>query len=317
MIILTDTDFLIHRTLHLPEYFGMNYNNIPTGGIFGVIKALHSTLSSTYYARLKIAIFDGHKSSRRLKLYPEYKGNRKPKTDQEKQFDQEYFSSYQLQKTILMHKALPLLGILPVHFPSKEGDDVIYKVIELNKDEDQIFLISEDNDLLQLIHHFPNLVVYQPIKKRRVDKDNFKEVVGVVSSLFLIRKAISGDKSDNIKGIPGIGEVTAQKVADNLDPLKPTESLLEYAKLHKDSGSRLAKIYSNWSMIARNLELIDISREEFLPSDVESLKNGIKTHESRLYRDQFRDMCHEYGFNSILKNFDSWIFPFQIDNQTP
>lgn len=307
MILILDMHFLMHRTLRLPDYFNMNYNGTPTGGIYGVLLAIHSTLESMYKPRLKLAVFDGHKSERRLKLHPEYKGNRKPKTEQEKLYDQEYFSSFNFQKSALMHKALPALGICPIQFANKEADDVIYQLCEMYKTEDEIFVISEDNDLLQLIIKFPNVVVYQPIKKLRVDAKNLETLSGVPQELFLLRKAIAGDKGDNIKGIPGIGEVTAQKIVDKLDKTDPINSLYKFALDNKDDKSRLAKLYEHWKVVAKNLELIDISREEFLPSDIEALKKSLDSYESKVYYESFHAVCAEFGFNSIINKFDQWM----------
>ncbi len=310
MIILIDGNNFLHRILKLPVFFGMNNNGFPTGGIYGFLQTLSTSLNKTYRANKKFVIWDGKKSQRRMKLYPEYKSNRKPKTELDIKMSEEYFTNFNLQKDILMNQALPYLGCMSVCFPTKEADDVTYQLAKYySKIEDEVLILSEDSDLLQIINEFPNVKVYRPIKESLITKDNFKDELGIEKELFLIRKAISGDKSDYIKGIEGIGEVTAQKIAENLNSQDPIISLLEYSK--KPLTGREKKIKDGWGIISRNLELMELKREEFLDSELEALKIAINAFTPTIYRNNFRQICNTFSFESILRDFDYWMHTFE------
>lgn len=319
MIAIFDGNFLLHRCLKLPDIFNLEYAGTPTGGIYGIIRALHDTLSACGKVERRIVVWDGKKSERRLQLYPEYKGNRKPKTDQEKYEDEAYFKVWNLQKTILNNKVLPTLGFLPLTFAKKEADDVLYQIAKLYHDKEQVLVVSEDSDLTQLITHFPSVKVYQPIKKQMVTKDNFKELIGVPSETFVYYKALIGDKSDNIKGIGGVGEGTAPKILSQIDLNDINNSLYALAvKMNEEfvatggkKGKRDAKLFQNWGALARNLELVDLSREPFLDSEILQLSNVLNSFTVNVYDSLFRNYCVEFGFRSILDNFDVWIAPFK------
>jgi len=318
MLIVFDGNFMLHRSLMLPDVFNLEYAGKPTGGVYGVIRALHDTLSAYGKIDRRIVVWDGQKSERRLKLYPDYKGNRAPKTDQEKHDKEAYFKVWNIQKTLL-NEILPTLGFLPITFAKKEADDVIYQIVKLYHNKEDVLVVSEDSDMVQLITHFPSVKVYQPIKKQVISKDNFKEVVGVPVETFIYHKAMMGDKTDNIKGVNGVGEITSQKYLSQVDVKDVNNSLYSIASKANEKfqeskgkkGIRDAKLFRGWGTLARNLELVDLSREPFLDSELQVLSNVINSFVVKVYDECFRNYCVELGFRSILDRFDVWIAPFK------
>lgn len=315
MYTVLDSNFLLHRVLNLPVFFDMEFQGTQTGGVYGVIQSLQSTLCGAPQGNRIISIWDGGKSKRRKEIFPLYKDNRNPKTPEEKIAKEQYFAKFAPQQELLKSFVFPALGICNVSLPDKEGDDTLFQVVKLLENED-VLVISEDKDVLQLIHHFPKLKIYRPIAKQHVNYENFEREIGVHPSLFLLSKAMRGDKSDGIPGIKGIGDVTIDKI---MSLLKPNDSVLGLKNLtesiyneemKKGKLSRLGKVYQGWGTICVNLDLVDISREEFLNSDIEKIKQMMVSHDYSIHREQFFAQCRGLGFTSIITNFDNWISAF-------
>ena len=264
-----------------------------------------------------LCVWDGKHSDRRKSLYPEYNGNRKPKTDLEKQVKDLYMKNYIEQQTILRDEVLPTIGICSVTHWQKEGDDVIYKLCELYHDKTDIIVISEDKDMFQLIHKFPTIKIYRPIAQEAVYKENFMEKAGVSPELFLINKALLGDNSDNISHIPQVGKDTVPLIVNKLDINNPVGSLLtmtQAAALEdkaKGTRSKLGRVYEDWGIIARNLELVDMSREVFDNQELINFKALVDGYRKVVDSTKFGQLCARFGFQSILKDIEFWLLPFK------
>ena len=317
-MLIFDSNFMLHRTLFLPEFFNMEYAGKRTGGVFGVLQAVANTFSTCPQINRRIMVWDGKKSIRRMTMYPEYKGNRTAKNEQEKAEKDQHFAIFNQQKVELRDKFLPALGMLSVTFPHKEADDVIFQICKAYHDKEEILVVSEDGDLLQIIAHFPTVKILQPIKKRVVRKDNFKEITGLPPEAFIYYKAMIGDSSDNITNVTGIGEKTALKFLDQVDINNIQDSLFKLASdanqhyIDKKKGKREAGLFNDWKTLGRNLDLVDISREPFLDSEIQSLISAIDLANPSIFPEYFRSLCVEYGFRSILDKFDFWIAPFKL-----
>lgn len=303
----------------MPDFYSLEYNGKPTGGIFGHLQTINNIKASSPHHKV-ISVWDKIHSPRRKTLYPAYKANRKPTNEEDRVAKELFFENFNYQKNIIKTKFNPALGIQNCEF--QEGDDLIFKICEMYHEQEQIFVVSEDKDLLQLIMHFPTVKVYQPIKKILVDTKNFEEVTEVKIQLFLLYKALIGDKSDGISGIFGVGETTVKKLLKNVDYKDMTNSLLKIVQdqYNKETQvknpkplSRIAKIYTGWGTIATNLDLMDLSREVFPNAVTSSLKVEIDNFKLSVNVEQFKSLCTEYGFNSILNNFDYFMMPFAVN----
>ena len=94
------------------------------------------------------------------------------------------------------------------------------------------------------------------------------------------------------------------------------ESLLKIVQekynkeIKKNKLSKEAKIYKEWGTVVRNIELMDLSREEFRNSDVVNLKCEIEKFDYKVNINLFKFLCQEFNFNSILRDFNFWIASF-------
>jgi 5'-3' exonuclease len=143
-----------------------------------------------------------------------------------------------------------------------------------------------------------------------ITTDNFEDEVGCPQGEFLIRRAIVGEeRSDNIPGIPGVGEKTAAQIFAEGAPVCPWpfEEIFNFCCEHKQK--RVRKIADNIDILTRNYEIIDLTYE-----DTDSIQDKIdKCVKSPVGVDVvgLKQLFTEWDLFSLLKEFHSWIVPFQ------
>ena len=142
-------------------------------------------------------IFQGE-SNFRKDSHTEYKQTRDRTKDEEIYKHESTIKD--LCESLGMHNICP--GVL-------EADDVIYWLSTHFKDDHKT-VVSVDQDLVQLVNDNTN--VFSPIKKVLITEDNFEEINKIPKEHFVSCKALVGDKSDNIFGIPRVGLKTAKKM---------------------------------------------------------------------------------------------------------
>lgn len=219
----------------------------PTGGVFGF-----ATMALEVIKRLKpdyVAVaWDKPKTNirKRLELYPEYKAGRKPAP-----------ADFYDQIPIL-HELLDAFGWPLYELDDYEADDIMGTLaVQATAMDIETMLITSDLDMLQLVdphvHVFAlkkglsNIELYSPI--------SFEAKYGISVSQFLDLKALKGDSSDNIPGVPGIGEKTAiallqqyktlDNIYDNLELLP--ESLRKKLVAGKDLAYLSKKLGAIWT----------------------------------------------------------------------
>ncbi len=145
-------------------------------------------------------------------------------------------------------------------------------------------IVSADHDLLQMVT--PNVSVYN-LKKMTTFK-NFEEVKGMTPKEFILYKAIKGDTSDNIRGVPGLGEVKAAKLAKNWDASVLTEE--------------------NLQIVERNIRLMNLrygfNHQEGERQKYEEQLNYVKNIQGDISK--FELLCHKYNFTWCLDDMNRW-----------
>lgn len=297
--LIVDASNNLHRFLRTPEHYSS-----ANGGLVGFANLTRAIASVSPNAR-RIFVWDGKRSERRLSLYPEYKKNRSPTTETEIAEFKEYYSKFNLQKNLIVTKLLPALGGLSITFENKEADDVIAKILQLFPINSLI--VSEDMDLSQLCR-VPHVRQWMPIKDININLENLEQVTGVAPELYMLYKAMIGDRSDNIKGVYGVGPETAKKLLADVDKARPVESLLEIVS--KSDKVKINKVYKDWGVVARNLDLIDLNREPFNSKEVEWLKKTVESWKSEFYNENFKSLSETYNLVTILRDYQYFIHPF-------
>lgn len=213
---------LAHRLRHVHQDL-RSPSGKQTGVCFGVLNAI-TRLMSDFPTDEIVVLWDPHKDmpqSWRYKIYPEYKAARKRRqkdyTRQEK-IDYEEFYTTQIPDCMTM---LAAFGIPQVQVPYLEADDLISAmVMRTERDRNtECFVMSTDKDMLQLTKRFC-CRIFNPHTKEiyYVDKLGQLRMTGQALPIapspkfFLFRRALAGDTSDSIPGVPGVADITAAKV---------------------------------------------------------------------------------------------------------
>jgi 5'-3' exonuclease len=268
---------------------GLSYEDMPTGVLFGFFRQM-LLLSKKFESTNFVFCWDSQHSYRK-RLYPSYKEHRQKEMTEEEKFMRSvgYPQFSQLRRDIL-----PRLGFVNNFMQTGiEADDLIASVVdtewgrkEAGAPIDDIVIISTDSDLWQLLAN-DWITQYSHISKELYTEEKFKKEYGIHPSRWPNVRALTGCKTDNIKGIKGIGEKTAAKFVNiTLKKGKAHESILAFQK----AGHMLD-----------NLQLI---RLPFFKTERVILQPFGGNHgPERL--EVFESMCIQYGFHSFLKK-DEW-----------
>ena len=201
-VVIVDTFNFLHRAFHaIPRSFRAP-DNTPTNAVYGVTSMIISLIKETNPDCL-IAALDSQKPTFRSEEFSNYKAQRK-------EMDEE------LKVQIpLVFKAIDLIGVYKLNCEGYEADDVIGTLVEKLKSDAEIYIVSNDKDMWQLLDK--NVFVLIPNTKGGFEKIDEAEAVKRLEfdKKYLIDfKALRGDTSDNIPGVYGIGEVTAKKLIE-------------------------------------------------------------------------------------------------------
>lgn len=190
----------------------------------------------------------------RRKLFPDYKAQRKP-------MDPDIFSQMKMTQQIVA-----LLGFSIISHELYEADDIIGMISRFGEEHEMdSIIISSDRDMYQLItdHTF----VMSPRNSDLIDKNYLQEHYQLTPDQWIELKILQGDRSDNIPGIPGIGEVTAlqlmqqygsiQNIYQSMDQLKPKiQSLLTKYQDTLDLTRKLVTIETDYTLIDLKEEML-------------------------------------------------------------
>jgi len=300
-----DGHYLLHRVLHVPQLRMLSTKDKkPTGGVFGLLKSLRSTVYDIPEVTRVVVVFDGAHSKRRVALYPDYK--KRPPNDEVDSDGLSYREKFGMQLNYLK-VLLPKMGVKVAILPDKEGDDVI-GILARNLNDRLKIVSSDDRDMLQLVAE--DVHIWRPLAGERVSLDNFEEKAGSSYKNWLLRKCVLGDDSDNIPGIKGVGKRTVDEVLSECDIGEyPHDAFFEAAMMR--SGKRYQKIFEGISTVLLNFELIDIAREEFTDEEIEQLVSIAKAPAQFdvLFVKKF---FQGFEFFSLIENFENWITKFQV-----
>lgn len=179
-----------------------NQKGFPTNMIYGFIN-IYTKVISEGYTHVAVA-FDAGKKTRRHKLYPEYKAGRQ-KTPSEL-----------LDQIPYLHKYLDAINVHYFLSDDYEADDIVGSISQrFYPDFDEIDVLSNDNDLFQLINNHEYQLYSRMKETIKYDESTLLKEKGIKPNQIPDYKALIGDKSDNLKGIEGIGPVIAAKLLNS------------------------------------------------------------------------------------------------------
>ena len=282
-------------------------NGVETQAIYQSLKMLKRARERyPEYSRV-LWLWDG-KAQFRYDLWPDYKGNRK-NTPEKVEIKEKYHAAVPCIK-----QALTYLGVDQVEAPNYEADDLAgYFTRKLQASDKEVLLLTGDQDWLQLINgktrwHDPRSNV-----DKHCNKATFEEVTGVQTpAQFLECKALIGDSSDNIPGIPGIGSKASALIVQNFGSVK--NLIQDYRVNGPFDKDRLPNGLSQFkkkindfcantvSDFVRNYKLMNLNNASY---DDDIRKNIFVTRGKRDF-DAFADLCMELNFLSITRDLRAW-----------
>ena len=271
LLALIDGNSLLHRAFHaLPP---MNSRDgTPTSALFGFLSMLIKVINEEQPDGLLVA-FDEHGPTFRHELYKEYKAGRAETPD-----------DLRAQFPIL-RELLPQMGIQTASWPGIEADDILGIFSRKARQAGtRSLLVTGDRDALQLVDQDVTLLLTKKgiSETLRVTPQVLFELYGVSPEGMVEVKSLMGDASDNIPGVPGVGEKTAlkliqqygtlQSVLEHIDEI-PGEKLKERLR---ENGEQ-AKLCLDLARIVTDpdrAEGLSVSDCAFDPS---SLSGGVET----------------------------------------
>jgi DNA polymerase-1 len=196
LVLIDGSNWLFRAFYALPPL--ANPQGQPTGAVYGMGNMLRKLIKDYQPKRIAV-VFDVSDYSFRTELYPEYKANR--------QATPEDLSS-QIPFILQMVEAmgLPLLRV-----PNVEADDVIGTLAQQAQAKgEEVLIVTGDKDMAQLVNERVSLL--DTMKNRKLDPAGVEEKFGVPPERIVDYLALMGDATDNIPGVPGVGEKTAAKL---------------------------------------------------------------------------------------------------------
>jgi len=278
--LLIDSNYICHRAWHVLG--GLEYEEYPTGVIFGFLNEILS-LSIKFKTNKFIFCWDS-KNNLRKKIDKNYKQNRnKLSLEKRKEVEPLY-----KQITLTRKKILPAIGFKNNYISNGlEADDLLAHIVQ-NIPYNEYIIISADNDLFQLL---PYCDMYSLNTKILYTEKVFEKMYKYDSKDWWKIKALAGCSSDNVIGVPGVGEKTAIKYfKKELNPKTKT-----YKKIKNQWNSTFAK---NYKLVKLPLKKINLP---YLTTDDFNLDN-------------FLTLCNKLDFQSFLnkEKLDKWKYFFKL-----
>lgn len=309
--LLVDGDNLMKIGFHGAKSYFNDGSHV--GGVYHFINTLRKFLEEHNHDKV-VVFWDGDSnSSARKKIYPRYKENRRTEV-----LDYKAESFFKQKNRVKQY--LEEIFVRQVVIDNNEADDLIAFYCKISKDE-KIIIFSADKDLTQLISD--NVTIYSPVTRTYIKKGD-KVLINKVEILHenvLICKVFTGDKSDNIDGIEGLGEKTLVKFfpelqekpctieeilvnAGNIEQKKPIKSLSNILTGKTKNGIFGEEVYRINELIV-NLKnpLIDDEGKEL----VSQILNDVIDPTDRGYKNLMKLMIEDGLFNFLPKNDDAWV----------
>ncbi len=258
---LLDGNSLVYRAFHaLSDADMRNSNGYPTGAIYGFLTMLFTLLSDHKPDGLVVAFDLPHPTFRHERVETYKAGRAKTPDDLLEQFPK-------------IKDILPSMGIHTIELQGYEADDILATLAtQAREAKIETIVITGDRDSYQLVEDPYVKVLYN---RRGVsdyilfDEEGIRERTGVAPIDYVKYAALRGDKSDNLPGVPGVGEKTAAKLVNEFGTL---DAIFESAD--QQSPKLKENLLSNEDLVRLNEEVMTLIRDVPLGVEVLSLKVG-------------------------------------------
>ncbi len=285
-LVLIDGHSIIHRTFYgIPDL--TNAEGLHTNAVYGFVNILLKLIDEEKPDALVVA-FDMHAPTFRHERYAEYKGTRKPMPEELR------------QQVPMMKELLKAMDIPIMEKEGYEADDLLGTAAKnAEKAGYEVSLVSGDRDLLQIASDKIRIRIPKTKSGRTEIEDYYakdvKEKYQVTPEQFIELKALMGDTSDNVPGVPKVGEKTATGLMVEYGSIANI-----YASLDKiEKKSVREALEQNKELLDLSLFLVTIKTDSPLPFNIEELKAP------NIFTNKAYEMCVKLNFKNILSRFSS------------
>ena len=274
-ILLIDGMYLVYSSFYSHQAMRTIHGE-PTGAVFGFISRVESLIQELRPDRLAVA-FDSKAKNFRRDLYPEYKAKRLLPPEE------------LIQQLPLIKEYLEYRGIYFLEKPGLEADDIIALLAKRYAAAgSEVLIFSADKDLFQLVAE--RISVFHPKLKKKLNRDGIKDFFGIYPEQIVDYLSLAGDASDNIPGIPGIGDKTATKLIKKYGGLA---ALLD--DLDNLDNKLKDKIKKNVHLLAFWKKLLDFAH-------IPAVENDWQIGPLAVHGDErLVELYRRLKFNSLLK----------------
>ncbi len=281
-IVLIDGHSILNRAFYgLPVL--TNSEGLHTNAVYGFLNILFKVLEEEGASYVAVA-FDLKAPTFRHKMYDGYKGTRKP-------MPQELHEQVPLMKEMLQAMQIPVMQL-----EGYEADDILGTVSrQMEKKGLEVCIVSGDRDLLQLAREDVRILI--PKTKAtgtEIEEYYAKDVLEryqVTPVQFIDVKALMGDTSDNIPGVPGIGEKTATKLIVKYGCIE--EAYAHVDEITPTKAREALRSHYDMAEMSKVLATIELEAPFELDSEAAKIEN--------LYTKEALELCRRLEFKNLLK----------------
>ena len=287
----------------------MDENGNHIGGVTGFLKSIGYVTRKFKPSRVYV-IFDGKGGSKRRRdIYPDYKLGRKPLTrlnrtyDMTTEKDEQDLMRYEL---VIVAKALMKLPITTITLDHVEADDIMsYVAQHVVENGGESIIYSTDKDFLQLVGD--DIKVWNPVRKKTYIPEIVVEDYEIHPNNFLLYRALTGDTSDNLPGIKGLGMKTLLKIV----PEFVTEQHLTFDDvIDAAENSKLkvaSRIIDEQESIKLNIKLMSLRSVMISDNNKMKILNKINRPQLSLHKYDLTKLLLETNILPAMQNYDSWV----------
>jgi len=277
-LVLIDGSSYIYRAYHaLPKL--SNSKGEPTGAVFGFAQMIKKVLRDLGADKVAV-VYDPPGGSFRNEMYPEYKAHR------------EAMPEDLVEQLPRIRRLIELWRIPTVEVPGYEADDVIGAIANKAKDDYEVLIVTSDKDMGQIVDK--NVRLLDTMKDRLTGPDEIKEKYGVGPEKLVEILGLAGDPSDNVPGVPGIGEKTARQLIEKYGSIE--EVLAHIDEIPGRKRKENLRKYADQALLSR--KLVTLAPELPLEVDPDDLDPGEPDSAG------LREMLAELEFHSLMDAFE-------------
>lgn len=277
-VFLVDGNSYLYRAFYATPHLS-NSKGLPTNAVYAFISMIKKLMTAESPDRLVI-VFDSKAPSFREEISKEYKAQRPPMPDN---------LSIQIP---YVKKVIEAMGIPILEMEGFEADDIIGTIVNGLKGHDDLetYIVTSDKDMVQLLSE--KVFIYDSMKNQLIGMKEAEEKFGVKPSLMVDYLALCGDTSDNIPGVPGIGDKTARELIKSLGSVDAIyENIREVKK-----PSVKEKLMAGKDLAAMSRQLATIRLDVPVDASLSSLENRAQDLQElrRIYRElEFTSLYRE------------------------